>query len=406
MGTTVATNALLERKGEPTLLAITARTSPMPLRIGYQNRPRLFDRHIVLPEPLYERVVEIDERLTADGSVLPRRWTTTRPARAWAQRLRRGFRAPGDRPDARLALSRRTRRRWPRSRARSASPRSPPATRSVALMKLIGRGDTTVVDAYLSPTLRRYVTGVTRALAAGCAAAVHAVERRSGAGRADSGAGTPSSPGRRAASSAWPRWRARRASSKVIGFDMGGTSTDVSHFAGAYERSCETEVAGVRLRAPMMNIHTVAAGGGSICRFDGARLRVGPQSRRRRSGAGLLSPRRSADGDRLQRDAGPDPARGFSRGLRARTAISRWMRDGRRAPVQRGAPRWWPSPPAAAITPEGLAEGFLAIAVDDMANAIKQSRWRSGYDRGRLRAGVFRRGGRASTPAWWPTRWA
>jgi 5-oxoprolinase (ATP-hydrolysing) len=170
------------------------------------------------------------------------------------------------------------------------------------LMKLVGRGDTTVVDAYLSPILRRYVDRW-RGAGPRDAAAVHAVERRPDRRPRLPGQGRhPVRSGRRRGRHG--RTAGEAGFERVIGFDMGGTSTDVCHFAGEYERAYETVVAGVRMRAPMMNIHTVAAGGGSICAFDGARFRVGPASAGANPGTGLLSAGRAADGDRLQRHAG------------------------------------------------------------------------------------------------------
>ena len=275
MGTTVATNALLERKGEPMVLAITAGLGDA-LRIGYQARPDIFAREIVLPEPLYASVVEIDERVTADGEVL--RPLDEAAARAGAQGcVRRGLSRGRDRADARLALD----RARERAGADGARDRLHPGLgepRGEPLIKLIGRGDTAVVDAYLSPVLRRYVDKVARAAEGRHAAVLHAVERRAHRRRRLPRQGRdPLRPGGRHRRHGGGRARAA-GFDHVIGFDMGGTSTDVSHFAGRYERTTRRAVAGVRVRAPMLEIHTVAAGGGSICRFDGQRFRVGPDS--------------------------------------------------------------------------------------------------------------------------------
>jgi 5-oxoprolinase (ATP-hydrolysing) len=273
MGTTVATNALLERRGEPTTLAITAGLGDA-LRIGYQHRPDIFARHIVLPEMLYADVVEIDERVRADGTV--ERPLDLRQARtALAASLARGNRAlaivlmHGYRHHAHeLALA---------ALAREIGFAQISISHQVSpLMKLVSRGDTTVVDAYLSPILRRYVDGLARALGD-----VRLMFMQSNGGLVDaqlfqgkdailSGPAGGIVGGVRVAELA--------GFDRIITFDMGGTSTDVAHFAGAYERTFESEVAGVRLRAPMMAIHTVAAGGGSIITFDGARFRVGPES--------------------------------------------------------------------------------------------------------------------------------
>ena len=340
MGTTVATNALLERKGERTALVIT-RGFADALRIGYQNRPKLFVRRIELPTLLYERVIEVDERIGARGEIVrpldPA--AVLRPLRAaHAGGIARGR----DRADARLPLSAaRAGAGATRARARL-SRRSRSRTRCRPLMKLVSRGDTTVVDAYLSPILRRYVDQVERDLAA--------VPRPRSPQFAEPRARRAAAPRLQFMQSSGGLTDAHRFQGKdailsgpaggivgavevsrlagfdrIIGFDMGGTSTDVTHYAGEYERAFVTEVAGVRLRAPMMRIHTVAAGGGSICSFDGARFRVGPGVGRRQSRPGRVPPRRPADGDRLQRD-----------GRQARPgALSRGVRPGRRRAARR-----------------------------------------------------------------------
>ncbi len=274
MGTTVATNALLERKGERTALAVT-RGFRDALRIGYQNRPRLFDRHIVLPSQLYETVVELDERVSALGEVLePLDAAATRAVlervydrgiRSIALVFMHGYRYPAHE----LAAARIARELGFSQISTSHE--------TAALMKFVSRGDTTVADAYLSPILRRYVDQVTREL--GGAVPLSFMQSSGGLISAALFQGKDSILSGPAGGIVGMARTAQMAGfDHVIGFDMGGTSTDVSHFAGAYERSFETTVAGVRLRAPMMNIHTVAAGGGSICRFDGSRFRVGPES--------------------------------------------------------------------------------------------------------------------------------
>lgn len=272
MGTTVATNALLERKGEPTVLAITKGHADA-LRIGYQARPKLFERNIIKPEALYDRVVEIDERMSVEGAVLrPLDDAAARAGlqaaydagfRAVAIALLHGFRFTDH--EARVAMIAREIGFTQVSVSHEVSP----------LMKLVGRGDTTVVDAYLSPILRRYVDQVSGALGHD----TRLLFMQSNGGLTDARAfrgkdAILSGPAGGVVGMA--RTAAEAGFDRVIGFDMGGTSTDVCHYAGAYERAFETVVAGVRMRAPMMNIHTVAAGGGSICSFDGARLRVGP----------------------------------------------------------------------------------------------------------------------------------
>ena len=377
MGTTVATNALLERKGEPTALAIT-RGFRDALRIAYQNRPRLFDRHIVLPELLYAQVIEIDERMGAHGDVvLP---LDEASARAGLQQaFDAGLRSlaivfmHGYRHTAHEAQVARIAREIGFTQVSSSHEVSP-------MMKLVARGDTTVVDAYLSPILRRYVDQV-----AGELPGVNLQFMQSNGGLTDARAfqgkdSILSGP----AGGIVGMVRASRLAGfeRVIGFDMGGTSTDVSHFSGAhssdYERVFETQVAGVRMRAPMMSIHTVAAGGGSILHFDGSRYRVGPDS----AGAnpGPASYRRGGplavtdcnvmlgkvQPNYFPRLFGPDG----DEALDASAVRARFdeMAD------QIGAATG--DRPA----PEAVAEGFIQIAVGNMANAIKQISVQRGHD--------------------------
>src|SRR5437016_9496000 len=273
MGTTVATNALLERKGERTVLAIT-RGFGDALRIAYQNRPKLFVRKIVLPRPVYERVIEIDERMGARGEIvreldLARAEVELRAAhadgiRACAIVLLHGYRYPAH--EARLAAIARAIGFTQVSVSHEVSP----------LMKLVSRGDTTVVDAYLSPILRRYVAQVEADLPG---VSLQFMQSSGGLTDAHRFQGKDAILSGPAGGIVGAVEVSRLAGfDKIIGFDMGGTSTDVTHYAGEYERALVTEVAGVRLRAPMMRIHTVAAGGGSICAFDGSRFRVGPES--------------------------------------------------------------------------------------------------------------------------------
>ena len=279
MGTTVATNALLERKGERTAL-ITTKGFRDALEIGYQARPDIFAQKVVKPELLYGRVLELDERTLADGQVeralneaeaedaLKQLWGEG--YRSLAIVLMHGYRhAAHEQAVARLARG----MGFPQvSVSHEVSP----------LIKFVGRGDTTVVDAYLSPILRRYVEQVSeeldlertgaRLMFMMSSGGLTSSERFQGKDAILSGpAGGVVALAQTAMEAGYPR---------TIGFDMGGTSTDVAHFAGTYERAFETEVAGVRMRAPMMQIHTVAAGGGSILHFDGSRFRVGPNSAR------------------------------------------------------------------------------------------------------------------------------
>ncbi len=373
MGTTVATNALLERKGEPTLLAITEGHADA-LRIGYQSRPKLFARHIVLPEPLYADVMEVPERVGFDGQVLtPLDEARTRAGlqaafgrglRAVAILLMHGYRFTGH--EQRVAAI-----------AREVGFTQVSVSHEVsALMKLVARGDTTVADAYLSPILRRYVDQLAAQLGG-----APLLFMQSNGGLVDAGRFR----GRDAVLSGpaggivgMVTTAAEAGIDRVLGFDMGGTSTDVSHYAGEYERTFDTEVAGVRLRAPMMRIHTVAAGGGSICRFDGARLRVGPQSAGadpgpacyRRGGPLTVTDCNLMLG-RLQRETFPKVfGPGGDQPLDVETVRSRFAALAEEVSRATGRPH----------TPEAVAEGFLTIAVDNMAAAIRQVSVQRGYD--------------------------
>ncbi|MEU9763587.1 hydantoinase B/oxoprolinase family protein [Streptomyces sp. NPDC047987] len=273
MGTTVATNALLERRGEPTVLVIT-RGFRDALRIAYQNRPRLFDRRILLPEAVYDRVIEVPERIDARGRVV-----TPLDRDAVAERLR-AARADGLRSAAVVLMHG---YRHPEhekavaAQARAAGFTQVSCSHEVSpLIKLVPRGDTTVVDAYLSPVLRRYVDGIAAELPG---IRLMFMQSNGGLREASHFRGKDavlSGPAGGVVGMA--RTSEQAGHDRVIGFDMGGTSTDVSHYAGEFERELGTQVAGVRMRAPMMNIHTVAAGGGSVLHFDGRRHRVGPDS--------------------------------------------------------------------------------------------------------------------------------
>ncbi len=374
MGTTVATNALLERKGDRTLLAIT-RGFGDALRIGYQARPDIFARRIILPEPLYERVVEIDERMTADGSVL-------RPIDL--ETARSALQAAHDDGITAIAIVLMHGWRWTEHEAAladlarqigfaqiSASHRVGP------LIKLIGRGDTSVVDAYLSPVLKRYVDRVVRALGH----ETHLLFMQSSGGLVEH----DGLQGKDAILSGpaggivgMVRTAAQAGHSRVIGFDMGGTSTDVSHYAGEYERTAETMVAGVRVRAPMLEIHTVAAGGGSICHFDGSRFRVGPDSAGAMPGPACYrrgGPLTVTDCNVLLGKIRPDhfPAVFGPDGnqpIDAEVVRTRFTALADEIATATGT----------RMTPEAIAEGFLRIAVDNMANAIKKVSIARGHD--------------------------
>lgn len=376
MGTTVATNALLERKGERTALAITGGFRDM-LRIGYQARPDIFAKEIILPEQLYSHIVEIGERVRADGTV------ETALDEAAIERDLRALYDAGYRSLAIVFMHSWAYPAHERAAARIARaigfPQVSVSHEVSPLMKLVGRGDTTVVDAYLSPILARYVNRVASELgiadnkeggprlsfmmSSGGLTAAHLFQGKDAilSGPAGGVVGAV-------------KTSAFAGHERIIGFDMGGTSTDVSHYDGELERTFETEVAGVRMRAPMMRIHTVAAGGGSILHYDGARFSVGPDSAGanpgpkcyRRNGplavtdanvmVGKLAPENfpavfgPGQNERLDREAVEA----------AFAALAGEIADGRSA--------------------EEVADGFLAIAVDNMANAIKKISVERGYD--------------------------
>jgi 5-oxoprolinase (ATP-hydrolysing) len=424
MGTTVATNALLERKGEPTLLLATKGFRDA-LRIGYQARPKIFARHIIKPEMLYRRVVEVAERVRADGTV-----EQAPDLEAVRTELARA-RADGIHAVAIVFLHA---YRYPEHEGQVAAlaremgfPQVSVSHEVSPLIKLVGRGDTSVVDAYLSPIIRRYVAQVAEEMGTDTATAFPASmwgrDREGGRSRAPGSVATPlPNPPRQAgreqaaASGAaaanrehGPRLMFMMSSggltaaelfqgkdailsgpaggvvgmaetgreagfSHLIGFDMGGTSTDVSHFDGEYERAFETEVAGVRMRAPMMLIHTVAAGGGSILHFDGARFRVGPASAGanpgptcyRRGGPLALTDANVMVGKLLPeffpKIFGPHQDQPLdAQSVRQSFAnLAREVGDGR--------------------TAEEVADGFIKIAVENMANAIKKISVQRGYD--------------------------
>jgi 5-oxoprolinase (ATP-hydrolysing) len=273
MGTTVATNALLERKGERTVLVIT-RGFRDALKIATQARPRLFDRCIVLPEMLYERVIEAEERVGAHGETI-----RDLDAAALKVQLQHAY-ADGLRSCAIVFLHG---YRYVHHEQAAAAIASETGFTQVSvshrvspLMKLVPRGDTAVVDAYLSPILRRYCDKLTDLMPG---VPLFFMQSSGGLTRAHRFNGKDAIlSGPAGGIVGMVRTAQSYGHAKLIGFDMGGTSTDVSHFAGEYERAFDTEVGGVRVRAPMMSIHTIAAGGGSIIHFDGARLRVGPDS--------------------------------------------------------------------------------------------------------------------------------
>ncbi|MEU2681928.1 hydantoinase B/oxoprolinase family protein [Streptomyces sp. NPDC007107] len=373
MGTTVATNALLERRGEPTVLVITEGFRDA-LRIAYQNRPRLFDRRILLPEAVYDRVVEVPERTDARGGTvkaLDRAAVAERLRAAAADGLRsaavvlmHGYRHP----EHERAVA---------EEARAAGFTQVSCSHEVSpLIKLVPRGDTTVVDAYLSPILRRYVEEVARELPG-----IRLMFMQSNGGLREAA----HFRGKDAVLSGpaggvvgMVRTSGQAGQDRVIGFDMGGTSTDVSHYAGEFERELGTQVAGVRMSAPMMSIHTVAAGGGSVLHFDGRRYRVGPDSAGADPGPACYrrgGPLTVTDANVMLGRIRPEhfPAVFGPEGdqpLDARLVEERFEALAEEVSAAAGDTR----------TAAEVAAGFLEIAVLNMANAVKKISVQRGRD--------------------------
>ncbi|TPI65913.1 5-oxoprolinase [Mesorhizobium sp. B3-1-3] len=370
MGTTVATNALLERKGDRVLLLISKGFRDA-LRIAYQARPDIFAKEIILPEQLYERVIEIDERVRADGCV--ERLLDIAACRPAIEQAKADgidavaivFMHAWKYPDHEKAVAK-VCRKIGFSQISVSHEVSP-------LIKLVGRGDTTVVDAYLSPILSRYVQRVAGELGAG--PRLMFMMSSGGLTAADLFQGKDALLSGPAGGVVGMVETAKLAGfEKVIGFDMGGTSTDVAHYDGEYERAFDTEVAGVRIRAPMMRIHTVAAGGGSILHYEAGRFRVGPDSAGANPGPAAYrrgGPLAVTDANvmlgKLQPDffpaifgAGQDQPLDVGTVGEKFATLAAEIGDGR--------------------TPEAVAEGFVTIAVENMANAIKKISVQRGYD--------------------------
>ncbi|GAB3401276.1 hydantoinase/oxoprolinase family protein [Flindersiella endophytica] len=373
MGTTVATNALLEREGDPTVLLITKGFGDA-LAIGYQNRPRIFDREIVLPEQLYDHVIEVGERVLADGTVLE-----APDLGRIAADLRQAY-DKGARAVAIVFLHSHLHPAHEQAVGKLAEqlgfPQVSLSSEASPLMKLIPRGDTAVVDAYLSPILGRYVEHVAAELDG-----VRLMFMQSNGGLTEAGHFRGKDAilsGPAGGIVGMVRMSELAGFDKVIGFDMGGTSTDVSHYAGDYEREFYTQVAGVRLRAPMLAINTVAAGGGSILHFDGSRYRVGPDSAGAEPGPAcyrrggplavtdanvMLGRIQPAYFPRVFGAAGDQP-------LDADVVRQQFASLAGDIARQTGDDR----------TPEQVAEGFLQIAVANMANAVKKISVQKGHD--------------------------
>ncbi len=379
MGTTVATNALLERKGERTLLVITRGFKDLP-RIGYQNRPRLFDLDIRLPEMLFSAVEQCAERVDAEGRVLVPLDLNSIIV-ALKQRFAEGYRS--------LAIAFMHGYRYPAHEkqvaeiARELGYRQISVSNEVSpLIKLVSRTDTAVVDAYLSPILRRYVGQVASELDASEDAAAKLMFMQSNGGLTNAALFQGKDAilsGPAGGVVGMVRTAQQEGFQKIIGFDMGGTSTDVTHFQGEYERSFETEIAGVRLRAPMMNIHTVAAGGGSIISFENGRLRVGPESAGANPGPACY--RRGGpltvtdcnvllgkiDPHYFPRVFGPNA----DQPLDVDIVREKFIALAEKIAAASGGPR---------MSPDEVAEGCLRIAIENMANAIKKISIQRGYD--------------------------
>src|SRR5665647_1203434 len=378
MGTTVATNALLERKGDRTLLMITKGFRDA-LKIGYQARPKIFARQIIKPELLYERVTEVDERVRADGTV--EREPDLAKARADL------VAAKADGIDA-VAIVFMHAYRFPEHEKRVAKLARELGFAQVSvshevspLNKLVGRGDTTVVDAYLSPILRRYVARVAGEMQTGLAKLsaddkIRLMFMMSSGGltAAELFQGKDAILSGPAGGVVGMAETGRQAGfDRLIGFDMGGTSTDVSHFDGEYERAFETEVAGVRMRAPMMLIHTVAAGGGSILHFDGARFRVGPDSAGANPGPACYrrkGPLAVTDANVMVGKLLPDFFPKIFGPAQDQPLDAKTVRHDFNNLAQKVGDK----------TAEEIADGFIKIAVENMANAIKKISVQRGYD--------------------------
>jgi 5-oxoprolinase (ATP-hydrolysing) len=386
MGTTVATNALLERQGERTALLIT-RGFRDALRIGYQARPDIFAKNIVLPELLYARVEEISERVRADGTV------EAAPEDGDVRATLAALHASGFRS---LAIVFMQAWKFPAHEARVAAiaremgfPQVSVSHEVSPLVKLVGRGDTTVVDAYLTPILRRYVEQVAADLGVAVDPSPSAPSGHSprlmfmmssgGLTAADLFQGKDAILSGPAGGVVGAVETARMAGfGRVIGFDMGGTSTDVSHYDGELERTFETEVAGVRMRAPMMRIHTVAAGGGSILHYEAGRFRVGPDSARadpgpacyRRGGPLAVTDANVMVGKLLPAHFPAIFGPNHDQPLDAEIVREKFAKLAAEIAGAEGRAR----------TAEEIAAGFLEVAVENMANAIKKISVARGYD--------------------------
>ena len=377
MGTTVATNALLERKGDRTLLLITKGFGDL-LRIGYQNRPLLFDLNIKLPELLYERVVEVSERLNEKGEVVTKlneeevRNSLIKAKSDGINSVAIAFMHSYINPDHENKIE---------QIAKEENFNQISVSHKVSpLIKLVGRGDTTVVDAYLSPILRRYVNQVSEELKDTKSTQLMFMQSNGGLTDANLFQGKDALLSGPAGGVVSMTQTGKQAGfNKLIGFDMGGTSTDVCHFAGEFERSFETELAGVRIRAPMMQINTVAAGGGSILSYKDGRFQVGPESAGAIPGPasyGRGGPLTVTDCNVLLGKLNPDffPkvfGKTGDQPLNFEIVKKKFLDLSDIISKEKNEPM---------MDIFKMAEGFLKIAVENMANAIKKISIQKGYD--------------------------
>jgi len=377
MGTTVATNALLERKGDRTLLLITKGFGDL-LRIGYQNRPLLFDLNIKLPELLYERVLEVSERLNKKGEVVTKlneeevRNSLIKAKSDGINSVAIAFMHSYINPDHENKIE---------QIAKEENFNQISVSHKVSpLIKLVGRGDTTVVDAYLSPILRRYVNQVSEELKDTKSTQLMFMQSNGGLTDANLFQGKDALLSGPAGGVVSMTQTGKQAGfNKLIGFDMGGTSTDVCHFAGEFERSFETELAGVRIRAPMMQINTVAAGGGSILSYKDGRFQVGPESAGAIPGPasyGRGGPLTVTDCNVLLGKLNPDffPkvfGKTGDQPLNFEIVKKKFLDLSDIISKEKNEPM---------MDIFKMAEGFLKIAVENMANAIKKISIQKGYD--------------------------
>ncbi len=378
MGTTVATNALLERKGENTLLAITSGFGDV-LRIGYQQRPKLFSLDIKLPDMLYSKIVEIEERVGINGKILTK-LNTQKTEKSLKKAFNEGFNSIA------IVLLHGYRYKDHEQKisviAKNIGFKQISVSHRVSpLMKIIPRGDTTVVDAYLSPILRRYVSQVKNALGSTQLDSGKLMFMQSNGGLTDANYFQGKDAilsGPAGGVVGMVKTGEKIGLKKLIGFDMGGTSTDVCHYNGDYERTLETEVAGVRLRSPMMLINTVAAGGGSILHFDGSRYRVGPDSAGANPGPACYrngGPLTVTDCNVMIGKLDPDF---FPQvfGPNANQKLDSKIVEEKFITLANEISKSTNKP----VTPVEVAQGFLSIAVESMANAIKKISVQRGYD--------------------------